>query len=237
MSLDLIVTNFFETCTATCLPRAVARSPQLTPSMLPRRESAQTSRTERRRLKRRPRAHTRKRQGSNLQWALPQLDARSVCRFSIPSRRLFSFPRPVTEEAISAHHTRLHNGIRQGPRQARQGHPRPRPYRYVHLAEQRQSSIVRREKESGKSLLERGGARTWEKTFWTTRTRPWRIARLAEQITDASFATQALAVVLPRSALSSWTTLPVPSSVTSRVPVRFSRPCRRCASASINFNH
>jgi len=89
MSLDLIVTNFFETCTATCLPRAVARSPQLTPSMLPRRESAQTSRTERRRLKRRPRAHTRKRQGSNLQWALPQLDARSVCRFSIPSRRLF----------------------------------------------------------------------------------------------------------------------------------------------------
>jgi hypothetical protein len=61
--------------------------------------------------------------------------------------------------------------------------------------------------------------------------------RLAEQIADGCLATQALVVVLPRFALSSWTTLLVPSSVTSRVPVRFPRPCRRCASASVHLNH
>ena len=87
------------------------------------------------------------------------------------------------------------------------------------------------------STGKRRSARLWEKTCWTTRTRPWRIARLAEQIADGFLATQALAVVLPRSALSSWTTLPVPSSVTSRVPVRFYRLCRPCASASVHVNH
>jgi hypothetical protein len=61
--------------------------------------------------------------------------------------------------------------------------------------------------------------------------------RLAEQIADGFLATQALAVVLPRFALSSWTTLPVPSSVTSRVPVRFSRLRRHCASTSLHLNH
>ena len=237
MSLDLIVSNFFETCTATCLPRAVARSPQLTPSLLPRHEPGTDLKNGKTSVKA-PTEGTHAK-APRLEFAVGAPPVRRSLRVQIldPQSTPFSFPRPVTEEAISAHHTRLHNGIRQGPRQARQGHPRPRPYRYVHLAEQRQSSIVRREKQSGKGLLERGGARTREKTLWTTRTRPWRIARFAEQIADASFATQALAVVLPRSALSSWTTLPVPSSVTSRVPVRFSRPCRRCASASVNLNH
>jgi hypothetical protein len=174
---------------------------------------------------------------TNLERARPS-QTLAPCEDSRSPVDAFSFrPRPFTEEAISAHHTRLQNGIRQGPRQARQGHPRPRPYRYVPVAEQRQSSIVRREKESGKGQLERRGARTWEKTRWITRTRPWRIARLSEQIADGFSATQALAVVLPRSALSSWTTLPVPSSVTSRVPVRFSRLRRHCASTSVQLNH
>jgi len=89
MSLDLIVSNFFETCTATCLPRAVARSPQLTPSLLPRHEPGTDLKNGKTSVKA-PTEGTHAK-APRLEFAVgaPQLDARSVCRFSIPSRRLF----------------------------------------------------------------------------------------------------------------------------------------------------
>lgn len=137
-----------------------------------------------------------------------------------------SLSRQNTTQQIS------HNGFLQGPRQAGQGYPSSRPYRYEYnpallwwmptLASSRICCLLLG--REGVELPQKIGLQNERRaTAFSPKfgTDLWK-RRMANNCP------QVLVVVSLRSVSSSWTTRAVPSSVTSRVPVRFNRFRRAC---------